>query len=78
VNDHKGRDKIAKAAAWLRELVGTRALAGSPTVPCPAPGPGAGWGRLWDVLVVIQLSQLAESGREAERTCDFERRGMET
>jgi len=78
VNDHKGRDKIAKAATWLRELVGTRALAGPPAVSCPAPGLGAGWDRLWDVLVVIELSHLAESGCEAERTCDIEGRGMET
>lgn len=73
VDNHKSRYKIANAAAGLREFVGSRALRGFPTGPSPALGSTmAACGRLCDVLVVVYLSQLAESDRQAERACDVE------
>jgi hypothetical protein len=68
MNNHKSRNKITGAAARLQSLVGGYALS-LPARLSPTPVLMIG---LCDVLVVVQLSDLAECHGQAEGTCDIE------
>lgn len=73
MNNHKSCNKIPGAAPGLQSLVGGYALK-FPARLSPALVLMIGYGHLCDMLIEIQLSELAECHGQAEGTCDIEGR----
>lgn len=71
MNNHKSRNKIPGAAARLQSLVGCYTLKLAARLS-PALVLMIGYGHLCEVLVEIQLTDLAECHGQAEGTCDIE------